>query len=194
MRSNEWSPVSSKGKRAAFLDRDGTIMMERDYVADPDRVELINGAIEALQELSAAGYELIIVTNQSGIARGILTERDFRAVQERLETVLAEHGVRFTGVYFCPHHPDFTGPCDCRKPGPALYEQAAREHGLDLAQSVYIGDRVRDVEAAVGFKGLGILVRTGYGAGEADRTPDGVQSADDLLSAARVALHWRAGQ
>ena len=136
----------------------------------------------------------IIVTNQSGIARGILTERDFRAVQERLETVLAEHGVRFTGVYFCPHHPDFTGPCDCRKPGPALYEQAAREHGLDLARSVYIGDRVRDVEAALGFGGLGILVRTGYGASESDGRPAGVESAGDLQSAARVALAKQDGR
>jgi len=166
-------------------------MLERDYVSDPDRVELIEGSIEALQQLSDAGFELIIVTNQSGIARGILTEGDFRAVQERLQLVLAAHGVRFAGVYFCPHHPDFTGPCDCRKPAPALYEQAAREHGLDLGRSVYIGDRLRDVEAAARFGGLGILVRTGYGAGEAELRPAGVECADDLLSAARVAVAWK---
>jgi D,D-heptose 1,7-bisphosphate phosphatase len=148
---------------AAFLDRDGTIMVERGFLADPAGVELIPGAAAGLRALRDAGYALVVVTNQSGIARGYFGVREFRAVQDRLEELLAAEGIRLDGVYLCPHHPDFGEPCDCRKPGTGLYRQAAAELGLDLARSLCIGDRLSDVQAAHPLGGTGILLRTGYG-------------------------------
>ena len=182
--------MSGTRKRAAFLDRDGTVIIERDYLADPDGVELVSGAVEALRALRDAGFDLIVVTNQSGIARGLYAESDFRAVQKRLDDILVDAGVPLTAVYFCPHHPDHTGPCDCRKPNPGMYLQAAEEHQIDLGRSVYIGDRLKDVSAAASFGGLGILVQTGYGAEEAQRRTGGVRVATGLLEAAQMARNW----
>jgi D-glycero-D-manno-heptose 1,7-bisphosphate phosphatase len=172
---------------AAFLDRDGTIIEEKHYIADPDDVVLAQGAMAGLRELRAAGFKLVIVTNQSGIARGLYAETDFHAVQRRLTELLAEQGITIDGVYYCPHHPDFTGPCACRKPGLGMYRAAERNLGIDLARSVYIGDRMKDVLPARELGGLGILVRSGYGADEADQAPHWVEVADDLVAAARIA-------
>jgi D-glycero-D-manno-heptose 1,7-bisphosphate phosphatase len=174
-------------KRAAvFLDRDGTIIVEANYPSDPDDVVLLPGALEALRVLRAAGYALVVVTNQSGIARGLYSEEDFRMVQARLEMLLAEGGVRLDAVLFCPHHPDFTGPCDCRKPGLGMYRQAEATLGIDLASSIYVGDRLRDVLPALQTGGTAYLVRTGYGAGEAVLAPAGVEVIDDLMALARI--------
>ncbi len=156
------SPAAAR-RPAAFLDRDGTIMVEREFLADPAGVELIPGAVDGLRALRHAGFALVLVTNQSGIARGLFRLEDFRAVQGRLEALLAADGVHLAGVYLCPHHPDFGLPCECRKPGPGLYRQAERELRLDLAHSLYIGDRLSDVDAAATLGGTGILVRSGYG-------------------------------
>ncbi len=186
---NAWSmsPGEGAGRPAAFLDRDGTLIVEKEYLADPAGVELIPRAAEALRTLAAAGYRLVVVTNQSGIARGYYTEADFLAVQRRVEERFAEAGVRFNGVYFCPHHPEITGPCDCRKPGLGMYRRAARELGLDPARSIYVGDRVTDVIPARELGGLGFLVRTGYGELHAAQAPPGVLVVDDLAEVARVA-------
>lgn len=148
---------------AAFLDRDGTIMVEREFLADPGRVQLIPGAVEGLLALRGAGYALVVVTNQSGIARGLFALDAFRAVQARLEELLAAEGIRLDGVFLCPHHPDFDGACACRKPAPGLYLQAAAELGLDLRRSLFVGDRLSDVQVADALGGTGILLRTGYG-------------------------------
>ena len=176
--------------RAAFLDRDGTIIEEKHYIANPDDVVLVPGAAAGLRAFKDAGFMLVIVTNQSGIARGLYTQADFQAVQQRLEEVLAAEGVAFDAVYHCPHHPDFTGPCDCRKPGPGMYEQARRNLGLDLAHSVYVGDKLNDVRPAERFGGLGILVASGYGVREADGAPGWVQRAADLPEAAALSKKW----
>jgi D-glycero-D-manno-heptose 1,7-bisphosphate phosphatase len=173
---------------AAFLDRDGTIIREREYLADPARVELIDGAAEGLRMLAESGFALVVVTNQSGIARGLYTEAQFRAVQDRLEAILAGAGVRLDGVYHCPHHPDVAGPCPCRKPGLGMYRDAVRQLDLDASASLYIGDRVRDVLPALALGGRGFLVRTGYGSAEAAAAPAEVQVVDDLREAARLAL------
>ncbi|HEX6132350.1 MAG TPA: HAD-IIIA family hydrolase [Longimicrobiales bacterium] len=173
-------------KRAVFLDRDGTIIDEAHYLADPERVRLIPGAAEALAALHEAGFALVVVTNQSGIARGLYTDADFRAVQERLDTLLAERGVKLDLVLYCPHHPDFTGPCECRKPGLGMYHTAAAALGVDLAASVYVGDRVKDVLPALATGGRGYLVRTGYGAAESRDAPPGVGVVDDLAGLARA--------
>jgi D-glycero-D-manno-heptose 1,7-bisphosphate phosphatase len=143
---------------AAFLDRDGTIIRDANYLRDPNDVELLSGAAAAIRRLNDAGVAVIVVTNQSGIARGLLTQADYAAVQTRLDEALAEEGARITASYMCPHHPDATGPCDCRKPGLAMYRQAIEEHGLDAHRSAFIGDRWRDVAAANALGGLPILI------------------------------------
>ncbi|HEX7118961.1 MAG TPA: HAD family hydrolase [Longimicrobiales bacterium] len=173
---------------AAFLDRDGTLIVERGYLADPDGVELVPGAAAALRRLAAAGYRLVIVTNQSGIARGLYGTAEFHAVQRRVEERFAAEGVRFDGVYFCPHHPEVTGACACRKPAPGMYRRAGRELGLDLARSVYVGDKPSDVLPALELGGAGYLVRTGYGAGHAASVPPEVAVVDDLAAVAAAVI------
>lgn len=172
---------------AVFVDRDGTLIREREYLSDPADVELLPGAIEALSAFAAAGYAIIVVTNQSGIGRGYYEEEAYRQVKAEVERRLAAGGVRVRGTYHCPHHPDFTGPCDCRKPASGLFRQAAREHDLDLERSIYVGDRLRDVLPAEELGGTGILVRTGYGGEEADQAPPTVRVVDDLRAAAAAA-------
>jgi len=179
--------IDGAGRPAVFLDRDGTVVVERDYLADPGLAQLVPGAGGALSRLAAAGFALIVVTNQSGIARGLYSEADYRAVRQRIAELLGQGRVRLDGVYHCPHHPDFTGPCACRKPATMLFERAITEHGLDPTRSWFIGDRLKDVEPAQRLGGRGILVRTGYGRdyeAEAAR----FQVADDISAAADLIL------
>lgn len=179
---------------AAFLDRDGTLIVEQNYLADPAGVDLLPGTVAALRALRDAGYILIVVTNQSGIARGLIEPEQYAAVRRRLDELLAEAGVYLDGVYHCPHHPDHTGSCECRKPGTALYRRAAAEHSLDLARSIYIGDRESDIRPALDLGGRGYLVQTGYGAGEAARVGSGVCVVADLAAAVREVLSERGVQ
>ncbi len=171
---------------AAFIDRDGTIMLEREYLADPDGVEIIPGAFAALAALRAAGFALVIVTNQSGIARGYYSIEDYRAVAARLDALLEDAGVAVDMTRFCPHHPDLGGPCPCRKPGTGMYLDAAEELGLDLARSYYIGDKLTDVTPALELGGRGILVRTGYGHELEASAPQPILAVDDLAAAAEL--------
>lgn len=150
---------------AVFLDRDGTIIRDFHFVGKPEQVELMPGAAAAIRRLNEATLPVIVVTNQSGIARGYFTEYDYARVQERVETLLAEAGARLDATYMCPHHPDVGGECECRKPGTLLFSRAAREHGLDLARSWFVGDKLRDVLPAAALGGRGVLVPT-------DETPD----------------------
>jgi D-glycero-D-manno-heptose 1,7-bisphosphate phosphatase len=147
---------------AVFLDRDGTIIDDTHYIARPELVRLRPGAARAIGRLNAANVPVIVVTNQSGIARGLFSERDFAQVQARMAELLAAEpdgaGAHVDGTYMCPHHPDYTGACDCRKPGTLLFRRAADEHGLDLSRSAFIGDRWRDVAPALAVGGRGILV------------------------------------
>ena len=143
---------------AVFLDRDGTLIVDEHYLSDPERVRLRPGAARAVARLNAAGLAVVVVTNQSGIARGLFTEDDYARVRERADALVAEGGGRIDATYHCPHHPDFGPPCGCRKPGIALFQQAASEHALDLARSAFVGDRFRDVSPAARFGALGVLV------------------------------------
>ena len=127
-------------------------------MSDPDQLELLPGAALAIRELAREGIPSVLCTNQSGIARGLITLEQYRAVHLRLLQLLANEGATLLDTFSCPHHPDFTGPCACRKPGTALFERAARLHGLDLSRSLYIGDRHRDVAPAAKFGGRGLLV------------------------------------
>jgi D-glycero-D-manno-heptose 1,7-bisphosphate phosphatase len=145
---------------AALLDRDGTIIVDTDYVRDPALVELLPGAAEAIRRLAERGVPSIVCTNQSGIARGIISLEQYHAVRLRIDELLAAEGASLLDSFCCPHHPDFTGPCGCRKPGTELYERAARLHHFDLSRSVFIGDKHRDVAPAVAFGGGAMLVRS----------------------------------
>lgn len=175
-------------RRAAFLDRDGTIIAEREYLADPDGVHLLPGTPEALRALRRAGLALVVTTNQSGIARGFYSEDQYHAVAARLEDMLAAHGARPDATYYCPHHPDYTGACDCRKPATGMFRQAARDLDLDLSCSFYVGDRLKDVLPALELGGEAILVRTGYGVEEERGAPPSVHVVDDLPAAVRLIL------
>jgi len=179
--------MSGGGRPAVFVDRDGTLIREREYLSDPAGVELVPGAVAGLQAFRDAGYAVIIVTNQSGIARGFYDIAAYEAVESEVERRLEGAGIPAEGSYYCPHHPEFTGPCACRKPGLELFRRAARDHGLDVARSVYIGDRVRDVLPALALGGTGLLVRTGYGVEEAPAAPEGIRVVDDLVEAAVAA-------
>jgi histidinol-phosphate phosphatase family protein len=150
--------VTRAARPAVFLDRDGTIIEDPGYLGDPERLRLLPGVAQAIGRLNRAGIPVVVVTNQSGIARGLLDEAAYQATRARLDRVLAGEGARLDGHYHCPHHPDITGPCDCRKPGLLLYRRAARELSLDLEASWWIGDRSRDVEPATALGGRGILV------------------------------------
>jgi D-glycero-D-manno-heptose 1,7-bisphosphate phosphatase len=146
------------GGSAVFLDRDGTIIEDTGYLTSPEAVRLLPGAAGAIARLNRAGLPTFVVTNQSGIARGLLDESAYIATARRLAELLAAAGAQLDGHYYCPHHPDFTGPCECRKPGPLLYRRAAADHGLHLARSWWVGDRLRDVLPAERFDGRGLLI------------------------------------
>jgi D-glycero-D-manno-heptose 1,7-bisphosphate phosphatase len=149
----------TRGDRAAvFLDRDGTIIEDVGYLADPDRVRLLPGAAEAISRLNNAGLLAVVVTNQSGIARGLFDEQAYEATRRRLDRLLADRGARLDAQYHCPHHPEVTGPCECRKPGLQLYRRAADELGIDLTASWWVGDRLRDVHPATALGGRGIVL------------------------------------
>lgn len=181
------------GKRAVFLDRDGTINEEVGYLSDPAQVTLLPGAAEALARLRDAGFKLVVVTNQSGIARGYMSEADLAAVNESLARQLEGQGAGIDEYYFCPHHPEHGDKkdCDCRKPRPGMAKRAAREHGIDLGRSYFVGDKCSDVELGINAGGKSVLVLTGFGKEERrllegrgirpDRIFDGLPEAADWI-------------
>jgi D-glycero-D-manno-heptose 1,7-bisphosphate phosphatase len=142
---------------AVFLDRDGTIIHDGHYLSRPEQVRLIDGAGDAIARINATMIPVVVVTNQSGIGRGYFTLDDYNAVSARLDSLLREHGAHIDATYFCPHKPE--DKCECRKPGDLLFRRAQQEiPAIDLAQALYIGDRMRDVEAGLGFGGNGVIV------------------------------------
>jgi D-glycero-D-manno-heptose 1,7-bisphosphate phosphatase len=138
--------------KAVFLDKDGTLLEDIPYNVDPERIRLVDGAFEGLRLLQDHGYQLIVVTNQSGVARGFFEEHDLHAVRRRLRELLAEAGIFLTDLYYCPHHPEgtvakYAVECFCRKPQPGMLYRAALEHEIRLADSWVVGDILHDVEA-----------------------------------------------
>ncbi len=150
--------MTAARRPAAFLDRDGTIIADVGYPSNPDQVTLLPGALQALRELDRAGYLLVVVTNQSGIARGLISWDQYHAVAQRMSELLGPE-VTVAATYVCPHHPDIDGPCDCRKPGLAHYRDAIARFNLDPARSIWVGDRRSDVEPAEHWDGRGYLIR-----------------------------------
>jgi D-glycero-D-manno-heptose 1,7-bisphosphate phosphatase len=145
-------PPPSAPRRAVFLDKDGTLIDDVPYNVDPERMQLAPGAREGLPALHVAGYRLVVVSNQSGVARGLFAEAALALVEARLRELLAGAGAALTGFYYCPHHPagrvpEYAVACDCRKPAPGLLRRAAAELGIDLAASWLVGDILDDVEA-----------------------------------------------
>ena len=145
-------------RAAAFLDRDGTLIRDRHFIRSPEQVELLPDAASAVRRLNERQIPVVVVTNQSGIARGFFTEAEYELVRARMEALLGAAGARIDATYMCPHHPDFTGPCTCRKPGTLLFHRAAKDLKLELSQSWYVGDKPRDVIPAIALEGHGILV------------------------------------
>lgn len=160
----------AEGRPALFLDRDGTLIVDVGYPRDPAQVELLPGAAEALAEAARAGYALVIVSNQSGVARGLIRPEEARAVQARVEELFAERGVRFDDVRFCFHGPE--DACACRKPSAGMLRASAEELGLCLAGSVMVGDKPSDVRAgrSVGCRTVGFGPLRDWGDSEADAT------------------------
>ncbi len=137
-------------KKAVFLDRDGTINVDKDYLYKIEEFEYLPGVKDALRQFQAAGYELIVITNQSGIGRGYYTEADFEKLCDWMRGDLAKDGIELSGIYSCPHLPEapvekYRVACDCRKPQKGLFMRAVAEHGLDLKQCIAVGDKIRDL-------------------------------------------------
>jgi D-glycero-D-manno-heptose 1,7-bisphosphate phosphatase len=145
-------------RAALFLDRDGTINVDTVHVSRADNVRLIPGAAAAIARINAVGMPVIVISNQSGIGRGLFTADEYEQVRARIDELLAAGGAHLLATYYCPHSPEIAPACDCRKPGAALYRQAAADHDIDLAKSWYVGDRIRDILPAKLFGGHGILV------------------------------------
>jgi D-glycero-D-manno-heptose 1,7-bisphosphate phosphatase len=175
------------GHRAVFLDRDGTIVDDPGFLHEPDKVRLLPGAAQALRRLNEAGWLVVIVTNQSGIGRGLYDATAYAAVQRRLGELLAAQGAHVDAAYFCPHHPAKDGPCDCRKPGVGLFREAAAALGIDFRRSHWVGDRLSDLEPARALSAgaaRAILVLTGHGtAHQAQAATLGVAVVSDLAAA-----------
>ena len=183
--------AEARGKhRAVFFDRDGTIVEDRGFLHEPGRMRLLPGAAAAVRRLNEAGWLVVTVSNQSGIARGLYDAAAYAAVQRRLGELLAAHGAHLDATYYCPHHPEITGPCECRKPGVKLFRDTQTALGIDLARSYWVGDRLSDVEPARTLGGRGLLVATGHGAAHrAQARALGVPVVPDLAAAVDAILH-----
>lgn len=171
---------------AIFFDRDGTLIQDKYYLSDPAGIEFFPGTIAALKMASAAGYQLVVVSNQSGVSRGLMKEAEVQAVNDRIRSLLREQGIELAGIYYCPHHPDFDGTCTCRKPGRGMVDQALADRVIDLENSYVVGDSKVDIELGFNIGAGTVLVTTGFGADQLrlfgdDRKPDYV--AEEILAA-----------
>ncbi len=182
---------------ALFLDRDGVIVDEAEYLADPAQVRLLPGSAEAIAEVNRQGVLVVVVTNQSGVARGYFPESRVAEIHEQLDRLLVGQGAHITRYYYCPHHPTegrspYRVDCQCRKPRPGMLLQAARDLSLDLQESYLVGDKLSDLEAGASAGCRTVLVRTGYGGALADTLkPQGLNLemiADGLREAVRFCL------
>ncbi len=185
-------------KPAVFLDRDGTIIEEAGYLERLERLRFFPFAVDAIRLLNRAGFAVVVITNQAGIARGIVEEPFVAEVSRVIGDRVARGGGRIDAFYHCPHHPQgiverFRVTCECRKPSPGLFRQAASDRDLDLRRSFTVGDRWHDLQAGMAVGARGVLVRTGYGARIEQAPPPGLTGyavADNLAGAAA----WILGQ
>jgi D-glycero-D-manno-heptose 1,7-bisphosphate phosphatase len=163
----------SPGRIGVFLDRDGTLIDEVDFLRTPEEMRLIGGTTEAVRKLNDLGIITCIISNQSGVARGILTEHDLVLIHAKLEQELEEGGARVDRIYYCPHHPTegsapYNIECTCRKPGSGMLRRGEKEFGLNLAESFVVGDSLVDMQAGAGVGARTVLVLTGHGRAAVD--------------------------
>ena len=149
--------------KGIFLDRDGVINEEVSYLSNPNDFRFIDGSIEALKILKSLGYLLIVITNQAGIARGYFTEETLQQIHQKMTKALKAKNLSLDDIYYCPHHPNYTGPCECRKPNPGMILDAAKKYNISLEQSYMIGDTLKDIETGLNAKCMTVLLLTGYG-------------------------------
>lgn len=152
--------------KAVFLDRDGVINEEVSYLSNPDHFKFIEGSIEALKLLKELGYLLIVITNQAGIARGYFSENTLETIHNKMFQILNQYNVELDDIFYCPHHPNFTGPCNCRKPNPGMILQAKEKYGINLRESFMVGDTLNDIKTGISAECQTVLVLTGYGVEE----------------------------
>jgi D-glycero-D-manno-heptose 1,7-bisphosphate phosphatase len=183
--------VTARRRRpAVFVDRDGTLNREVDYLRRVADLRLVPGTAAAIRRLTAAGFAVVVVSNQSGVARGLIAPAILTEIHAALEHRLARAGATLTGIYVCPHHPTVGTPplrrrCRCRKPGPALVQRAVRDHALDLARSYCVGDSAVDLGLAAAVGTPAVLVLTGHGRRTA-------KTLDPALAPTHVAANFRA--
>ncbi len=176
-------------RRAVFLDRDGTLLEEGNFVDRLDKLVFFPYSIDAVRALNRAGLAVVVVTNQSGVARGLYTEEFVRAAHRHINQRLEAAGARVDGFYYCPHHPEgsveaLRTECDCRKPKPGQLIRAAADLDLDLTRSFMVGDRWKDIEAGEAVAARGVLVRTGYGRDQEEAHESrGAVVVDNLIQA-----------
>jgi D-glycero-D-manno-heptose 1,7-bisphosphate phosphatase len=181
-------------KPAVFLDRDGVVIEDVSYLDRLDRLALFPWTVDSIRALNRAGLPVVVVTNQSGVARGLFTEAFVNEVHGEIDARLEAGGARIDAYYYCPHHPEgrvaeYTRSCDCRKPGRGLIDRAARDLDLDPARSVVVGDKWSDVELAHAAGARAILVRTGYGGAESPGHA-GERGADAIVDNLAAAASW----
>ena len=154
--------------RACFLDRDGVLIEEVNYLSSPEQVNILPESVKALQLLKDKGYKIIVVTNQAGVARGFFTDDSITEVHREIDGQLSEYKLKIDHYYYCPHHPDgsvnkYAITCNCRKPMPGMILQAVQDYNIDLNNSFLVGDKISDLIAAENSGCLGLLVETGHG-------------------------------
>jgi len=186
-------------RRIVLLDRDGTVIVEKEFLADPKGVELIPGSARAIKRLKKAGYAVSIVTNQSGVGRGFYTLAQMKATNAKTLQVLRKAGVKIDSLEWCPHHPGaevrkYRKKCNCRKPAPGMAIRAARKAGATLKGCVVVGDRLVDVELGQNLGGRGILVLTGYGRKHKALARKTGVKPDAIVSNLAKAVDWILGQ
>lgn len=177
--------------KAIILDRDGTINIEKDYLHKIEDFEFEEGVVEGLKILADLGYIFVVVTNQSGIARGYYTEEDLEILNNYIGKILEKEGVKIEKFYFCPHHPEkgvgkYKIDCNCRKPNPGMLEEAIKEFNIDREKSFMVGDNISDIEAGINAKVTPVLVKTGHGIEHIEKVKKlGIANFDNILEFAK---------
>ena len=184
-------------KRAVFLDRDGTIIVHEPYLSSPDQLKLLPNAAEGIRIFKEHGYLIIVVTNQSGVARGFFDEERLKLIHKKLLRMMKEEGITIDDIYYCPHHTEgvieqYSLDCDCRKPKPKMFLNAARQHNIDLAQSLMIGDSEVDMLAGKNAGCTSVLIRNGFTDSTNTASITGMDYVvKDLLEAARLFIRHK---
>ena len=181
--------------RAVFLDRDGTINEDYGYINHADQIDLIPGSGEAIKKLNDAGFKVIVISNQAGIARGLATEDQVQSCNKVVMRKVLNAGGIIDAVYFCPHHPEhgthpFKGECDCRKPNPGMIHKAEKKFNLDLSQSFVVGDKTTDIELGKKAGLKSVFVLTGKGKGEEPKLAEKKLTPDHKAPSIVEAIDW----